>query len=251
MTSLHDDLAAMSAVLVGQDAPVTGLLAPEHGSLERRVSVYRNNRLQALIGALFERYPVCASVVGEACFRTLAQGYVTSHPSRDASLFRYGREFPHLVDERVQERPELSGLPWLVDLAVGEDLLFDARHRPRSDFDFAEFAATPETERRRLELIRSPGVGLMQSNWNIDEIHQAHQGTIPDAIELRQESVLLVVDAHGFTRLEQRPYQLMSALTSGASLEVLEARTRPGSEGRIVRSLVRLLEQGWITLKKA
>lgn len=247
MTSATETFAGFLDALAGAPCRVP-LRVPAGVDPERRLAVYRNNRLGALRVALEQRYPVSRQVLGETCFQALVRDHTQEHPARQPALAQYGRTFPRFLAEAVGRRESLASLPWLPELAELEDLVFRARHTRRGPrFDFATFAGTPEPQRAGLRFALAPQVGIMRCHWNVDALHAAHEAAWLDGLSLQDEPVFLVVDHRDTHRIGARPFALLRRLASGATLGELQANTPEHAVGRVVRSLVEFIEQGWVT----
>lgn len=79
----------------------------------QRFNVYRNNFIVLNGDALADMYPVIKQLLGEDAFRTLATAYVREFPPMHRTLLLYGEGFPGFL----AAHPELSGLPYLADVA--------------------------------------------------------------------------------------------------------------------------------------
>ncbi len=71
-----------------------GFVQPEH---QVRIDIYRNNNLQALMGVLAARFPLCLRILGQKCFEQFCQAYALANPLTQANLNQYGSEFSHFI----------------------------------------------------------------------------------------------------------------------------------------------------------
>lgn len=84
------------------------------------LTVYRQNYLWSLLGALRRRYPTVAIFLQEDNFKYMAREYIASQPSSDSNIDSYGDSWPTFLGQR----PELASYPYLADLARLDDLYF-------------------------------------------------------------------------------------------------------------------------------
>jgi hypothetical protein len=94
-----------------------------------RVQIYADMYLWRLVDALREDYPKLATLLGDAAFYALAEGYVREHPSRHPDLGQLGRHLPGYL----REHPDRARLD-LGDLAALEwarsEVFFEAEVLP-------------------------------------------------------------------------------------------------------------------------
>ena len=171
---LHAAFGALLGQPLKQAAPVALLSrfveAPEIA--EQRLLAYRRNVLGNWTAALTSTFPVLASLLGTEAFKQLGADFVTSHPSRDGDLNRYGAEFP----DYLSSTPWTLDYPYLPDVARLEWALQEAYFAadPES-FDFSALAALPGERQTAVRLLLWPGLCLIASPYPIAAIWQAHQ----------------------------------------------------------------------------
>jgi hypothetical protein len=79
----------------------------------QRFNVYRNNFIVLNADALADMYPVIKRLLGQEAFHTLATAYVREFPPMERTLLLYGEGFADFL----AAIPQLSGLPYLADVA--------------------------------------------------------------------------------------------------------------------------------------
>jgi hypothetical protein len=119
-----DQGAFVRALLDPDTPPPDGLEAWRGRRLDRRFSVYRNNVIGGLVGALSERFPVCLRLVGEEFFRAMAQCYACAFPPCVPMMFEYGDTFANFVSSFEPA----GALPYLPDVARLEYAVGRAYH---------------------------------------------------------------------------------------------------------------------------
>jgi hypothetical protein len=137
------------------------------------LALYRNSVANTLEETLGEIFPVCAQLVGEDCFRTVAKRYLREQPSRHPDLARAGDAWPAFVEAQ----DFLSGVPYLADVARLELGLHRAHTAPwpgpQADPEQMgeAIAASPENWR----LLLTPSAALVASPHPVLTIWEAHQ----------------------------------------------------------------------------
>ena len=137
------------------------------------LAIYRSAVGNCMTESLGEIFPVCAELVGEDCFRTVANLYLRGIPSRHADLARVGDAFP----EFVASLDFLSRLPYLADTARLELGLHNAYSAswpppPHAPGVLGQ-AIADEPERWRFLL--SPSATLLASAHPVLTLWEAHQ----------------------------------------------------------------------------
>ena len=84
------------------------------------VQVYQNNARETYRKALVASYPVIERLVGEDCFRGLAQKYMRDYPSTSGDLQNFGVVFPTFLFELYRDSdyaylPDVARLEWSVE----------------------------------------------------------------------------------------------------------------------------------------
>lgn len=139
----------------------------------RRVAVYRNNVIAALVNALRVRFPVTEQLVGDDFFAAMARVFVESNRPRSPVLIDYGETLPDFI----RGFEPASSVPYLGDVACLESLWWRAyhaadRHVSHSD----DFAAIPAGRWGNARFAFHSAMGLMQSAFAAASIWNAHQG---------------------------------------------------------------------------
>jgi hypothetical protein len=110
----QDFRAAFATALLDRDfLPPSGVISRRSASPRGRFSVYRNNVMVALVGALEARFPATCRIVGEEFFRAMARDFATGHPPRSPLMMTYGDSFPDFI---AGFEP-VASVPYLADIA--------------------------------------------------------------------------------------------------------------------------------------
>lgn len=140
-----------------------------------RFSVYRNNRIVALLDALADSFPVTQELVGEAFFRAMARLYIEHAPPRSPVLAHYGDSLPAFIEGFAPA----ASVPYLADVARLEVARQQALHGADcAPLDSAAIAAhladTAAVPALLLQL--HPVAALVASRHAVVAIWAAHQG---------------------------------------------------------------------------
>ncbi len=138
----------------------------------KRFNVYRNNVALSLINVLKDTFPVTEKIVGEDFFKTMARDFSRDNLPQSPVMIEYGAEFPAFIKNFA---PAYS-LPYLSDVARLEwarTIAYNAAdHTPQSIEALAGFN---EADIPNICFIIHPSVSLIQSDWPVVSIWQAHQ----------------------------------------------------------------------------
>lgn len=143
----------------------------DDGQALQRFNVYRNNFIVLNSEALADMYPVVQRLVGAPAFQQLARAYVREFPPLHRTLLLYGDRFADFLGAL----PELSGLPYLPDVARLEYAWTQSYHAAdaaplsRSELDRIEPEALS-----RLHLVPHPSLHCMQSEYPVLRIWQSN-----------------------------------------------------------------------------
>lgn len=99
---------ALAAALLDPARP-----APDFAADGARFSVYRNNVVVGLVGALADTYPAVLALTGKEFFQAAAREFVRECPPRSPVLIDYGGAFPGWL----AAFPPAAGVPYLGDVA--------------------------------------------------------------------------------------------------------------------------------------
>lgn len=200
MHSLHDTQAlVMGALRGGPTAPVVGgLLRFGRGvAPERRLQVYRNNLHASLGAALAAVYPVLTRLVGDACFRQLARGYVERHPSRSGNLHEFGAQLPAFLKTQAS----LCEFPYMADVAALEWSVHEVYHEADdTELDLATLAAVDDEARMRIRLHLQLATRFVASMYPALSIWKANQAGAEEGtpVSLDEGGVRLLVARSAF-----------------------------------------------------
>lgn len=214
----------MPSLLEQQREFAAALLAPAAAS--PRLAVYRANIHGNWSGALASAYPVVRRIVGEAFFEAMARDYAREFPSTSGDLHEYGARLANFLSACA----ETQDLPYLPDVARLEWLA----HRAHFAADPAPFDASRPTEARL-----APACALLESEWPLARIWQAHQeGGEPESVDLGAGPDRVLVHRKGWrvavSSLGVGDYRFLERLAAGlgAALEAAVAED-PGFDPRV------------------
>lgn len=204
--------AAFAAACLDAGQPVPGFLrCPAGERPERRFSVYRNNVVASLIGALEAKYPAVAAIVGDEFFRATARLFIAAHPPRGPVMARFGGPFADFL----AGFPPAAGLPYLPDVARLEALVLEAFHA--ADALPLAHDHLPALASGAIALRRHPAAFLLRSQWPVLTLWRMNTGRV---------ELAAVEDWSGQEILVARPGLEVSAVLlppgAAAFLETLE-----------------------------
>lgn len=174
MSPLAELQQAFCDALISLDEPPESLLNElvDDGLALQRFNVYRNNFIVLNGDALADMYPVVKRLIGEGAFRVLASAYVRQHPPQERALLLYGGEFPQFLESI----PELSGLPYLADVARIEYAWTEGYHAKESGtLSEQQVSEIPAEVLGSCQLLPHPTMHLIRSDYPIFAIWQANQ----------------------------------------------------------------------------
>ena len=221
MLALRDLQAAFAAHLKGEyrldlDKAVVG----DTISAAARLRIHRHHVRQSLVGALASTFPTVQAIVGEAFFRTLAEGFVPRELPGQPVLAEYGAGFPAFVSAYGPA----AALPYLADMAQLDWALNWAFHAPLEDrLTVSGLADLPAESLFDLKPVLAAGSTLLRSPYPIDRIwHASQPGATVGTVSLEDGPASVLVlrrpDDAAFASLDLAEAAFVAALAEGASL---------------------------------
>jgi hypothetical protein len=150
-------------------------------SAEDRLTIYRNSILGGISSGLMGIYPVCTRLVGETFFTHMLAGYLRQYPSGSADMGAYGEFLADYLDvflvkinqqQELKYLPDVARLEWLWHQAFNaEELSEDVDNV----FPLSELANINSEQQGRIIFKLQPSLGLLSSDYPIDQIWQANQ----------------------------------------------------------------------------
>jgi hypothetical protein len=213
----HDMRAGLVEREVG---PITKSLADSTGP--ERLGIYRNTILTGLKRALRLAFPAVERLVGGEFFAGAADAFIADHPPRAAYLDQYGVEFPVFLSRF----PSAASLPYLADVARLEWAVSCALHAPdESPLELRRLAAVAPEDQCRVSFRAHPSVGLMRSDFPVDDIWRAvlsGDEQAMAALDLSAGPVFLLIERGEtgveVTRMQESAWRFLGALCSGEPL---------------------------------
>ncbi|MDP3240527.1 MAG: DNA-binding domain-containing protein [Reyranella sp.] len=248
MLALRELQAAFAAHLKGGDWPdLAGAVVGDTISAAARLRIHRHHMRQSLMGALASTFPTVQAIVGEAFFRTLAEGFVLRELPGQPVLAEYGVGFSAFVSGYGPA----AALPYLADMAQLDWALNLAFHAPLEGRLTASDLAHLSAERLfDLRPALAAGATLLRSPYPIDRIwHVSQPGATVGTVSLEEGPASVLVlrrpDDAAFASLDAAEASFVAALAGGASLgEASEAAVSVEAAFDPSSTLARLLALG-------
>ena len=216
-----------------------------------RLLIYRHSITSAQQRVLRMVFPVCAKILGEACFENIGRDYAWLLNSNCSDLNVYGKNLPDWLETQLAYYPSLADYHYLPDLARLEYLwqqsLFSADD---PGFDATHLAGLVEQHADRLIPRLSHSLYLFTSAWPVYAIWQSHQQdsplsnfTLPDET---QHYVIYRQDRPGITEISAATHRFLLACQNGLAL--CQIADRLGDQAAIgFAQLADFIRNGWIT----
>lgn len=187
--TLHDRQREFAAAILDATRPVPrGLVGPDREPDAKRFSVYRNNAVAGLVGALKAAFPAVHRIVGDDFFAAMARVYVTLEPPASPVMLDYGATFAAFIETFA---PAMS-VPYLRDVARLERAWVEAYHATEAaPIDRAELAAIRSASLPQVSLTLHPSARVVQSSFPVVSLWQMNiedtRPTVPIAPGLLRE----------------------------------------------------------------
>ena len=196
-----------------------GRAAPPIEANACRFSVYRNNVVVGLTGALAETFPAVRALVGEQFFRAAAREFVRAHPPRSPVLIDYGGAFPGWIGAF----PPAARVPYLADVARlewGWSRAYNAADAAPLRIEAA--AASMPHRLAEARLILHPSVMAVVSRYPVGSLWaEATRREERSRLDLRVPQTALVsrpADAVEVRRIDTSTARFIAALAGGMAL---------------------------------
>lgn len=165
MSALLDLQRRFRAALLGRGGAKLPEVADGAIGAAARISVYRNNVIGNLTGALRLTFPAVERLVGAEFFAAAAARFITAAPPRSADLYEYGEVFPEFLAgfepaQSLAYLPDVARLEWAVNRALHAAMVPALASEALKD--------VPAEEEAGLCFIAHPSLSLLQL------AHQAH-----------------------------------------------------------------------------
>jgi hypothetical protein len=186
---------AYRAIVLGQNiVPITALRAA-------RLGVYRNNARETFRKTLAVTYPVVQRLVGDACFRGIAEHFMREFPSRRGDLGGFGPELATLLEIYYRD----TQFEYLADVARLEWACAEAETAAEAlPLDLLQLESVAADEHPMLRFAMRPPVRFVSSRYPVLRIWEANQSgdVAPVDLAVGAEHVLVMRRA-GHVRLHR------------------------------------------------
>jgi hypothetical protein len=214
-----------------------------------RLRVYQHNVTGVHQRAMERVFPVCRKILGDVAFANFCRDFCWAEPISNPDLNQYGELFPEFLAQQIEQRNELRGYEYLVDLTRLEYLWHAAFYaRDDSPFDFDGFG---RLQAQGATMVFDPGysLSLMQSDYPILEIWQQHRsGETGEAVKsITQPQYLLVYRREFESQIVEIDLPRFALLQGCQRGESIAALVEDCDAARALESLASLIGKGWIT----
>jgi Putative DNA-binding domain len=216
----------------------------------KRLDIHRRHYETSLTGALCDKFPACAWLLGSGLVRSAARAYVRVSPPLRPCIAEYGRDFPQfLANHCGPATPPYVASFAALEWAVGQASI-------TIDFAPLSWAELVRAGAERLmdsPLVVQPGLRYLRSSWPVDELMTSYLSGATNAERARPHSdtfieVLGVRGSLRVTRLDHTTFVFRAELAAGSTIAAaagvaleLDAAFDPGE------ALRRLVQEGLIT----
>jgi hypothetical protein len=214
-----------------QHAMRTGLIEREVGAIALsfadgvgadRLDIYRNTIFLGLTRVLRLAYPAVERLVGAEFFDSAADRFISEHLPHAAYLDQYGDAFPDFLSHF----PSAASLSYLADVARLEWAVNCALHAPdEAPLELSQLTALAPDDRCRVSFRAHPSVGLVRSEFPVDDIWRAvlsGDDRAMAALDLAAGPVFLLVERGQagleVTRMKKSAWEFVEALCRGEPL---------------------------------
>lgn len=209
------------ASLYGEPADLQDTIRGEGGiAVADRIAIYRHNLQAGFEKTLALEFPVIAALCGEAFLAVLACEFQQAHPSVSGDLHHVGAPFPAYLRERFRG----SEHAYFADVAALEWAREEsARAADVAPLDLHSLGGLDEKDPAGMHFLVHPAMRLVESNWPVLSIWEAHQGQgeIP-GVDLRAgpEQVLVrrVPSGPALERISATDLVMLATLQRGGTL---------------------------------
>ena len=207
----------------GGDEHITELLVkPASGpDITKRLDIYRNNIVYALVRSLEALYPALCRLMGQAFFEQIAADFARTHPPPHGRLVEYGFEFPDFV----ATYEAAAGYAWFADVArleVAWHRAYVAAEAP--SLRIRDLEAVPPEQMSMIELVLHPSCQWLESRYPVSEIwrlgRDENEPDAPIKVEGGAEWLMVIrPEAEVEVRtLSEASYRFGQALNGGLAL---------------------------------
>ncbi len=202
MTSLAELQRVFSEAMQGGDSNRLLQALDDTATVDslRGVSAYQNNIKGALLSAMAAAYPVCQTLLGDDFFQHFVGFYLQRRPLKDSDLNLVGEGFDDYLRAYCQQHTHLEHYVYIADVAKLERLLQLAYYAPPCrSFNASALAALSESAYGLIQYKLAPSIGLLQSEYDVAAIWQAHQHPEVPAMQLAQGEFYFLVQRRELT----------------------------------------------------
>jgi hypothetical protein len=209
----------------------------------QRLAIHLRHYATSLAGALCDKFPASAWLIGAEAMREAAQAYARLHPPRQPCIAEYGRDFPQFLSGH----PRAARLPYVRSFAELEWAVAQASIAVDAPpLSWTELAACGAEGLIESRLALQPGVHYVRADWRIDELMQTYlSGVAPERFVLVDAATRIEVrGARGtfkLVRLDAATFAFRTSLAAGRTVGeaadaalTLEQGFDPGSALRVL-----------------
>lgn len=245
--------SCFAQALLDPELVVPAGLTAHSGSTGLRFSVYRNNVIASLIGALETRFPAVRSIVGREFFAHCARLFVSNELPRTPLMMSYGDDFPAFLATLETSRD----VPYLADVARIEAARTRAYHAADAPpLDPATLAALTPAALLAAKLDLHPSVEIVRSRYPALTIWAMNSGeaelTLLDLDAPEDAMIARVDDVVIVRRLPSGGADLLQSLQDAMALgEAASAAAAADRQFDLTINLAGLIGSGILTAHPA
>jgi hypothetical protein len=184
-----------------------------------RLGVYRNNARETFRKSLAVTYPVVQRLVGERCFRGIAEHFMREFPSRGGDLGRFGAELATLLDICYRD----TEFAYLADVARLEWACAEAETAAEAlPLDLLQLETVAADEHPALRFAMRPPVRFVSSRFPVLRVWEANQSNDVVSVNLAAGAEHVLVTRRAaqvrLHRLDSATFAFARSLADGEPL---------------------------------
>ena len=218
-----------------------------HKTAEDLLAIYRGSIFGGLKKALSETFPVTKELVGEEFFNMMLGQFIKEHPCKVQDLNDYGESLPIFIQNLRQAKSvpylaAVSELEWFYNICLNSEI---------ENNNLDNLSLLREEQQENIKFNFPNGASLLCAIYPVDLIWNAHVNSIEKKIDLKGESVYLIIIKNGtdveIHRLSEKQFCFLNKIKNETSFaNACFEFSNDYSDTNVNEVLIDAIEQGWI-----